>query len=111
RVQQQGSPGALTSIRFRGQRPFDTAFLLDGLRMRDASDINGSAVPFIADLLTEDLDRVEMLRGSGSSIYGTNAIGGVINLIPKTGQGKPNFEFGFEGGSLALFQERKIGRA
>jgi iron complex outermembrane receptor protein len=109
RVQQQGSYGSLTTIRLRGQRTFDTAFLLDGLRVRDASDINGSAAPFIADLLPSDLDRVEMLRGSGSSIYGTNAIGGVINLIPKTGQGKPNFEFGFDGGSLALFRERLKG--
>jgi iron complex outermembrane receptor protein len=109
RVQTQGSYGSLTTIRLRGQRNFDTAFLLDGLRVRDASDINGSAVPFIADLLPSDLDRVEMLRGSGSSIYGTNAIGGVINLIPKIGQGKPNFEVGFDGGSLALFRERLKG--
>src|ERR1041385_3638978 len=106
RVQQQGSFGSLTTIRLRGQRTFDTAFLLDGLRVRDASDINGSAVPFIADLLTVDLDRIEMLRGSRSSIYGTNALGGVINLMPKVGQGKPAFEFGFDGGSLALFRER-----
>jgi vitamin B12 transporter len=109
RVQQQGSYGALTTIRLRGQRNFDTAILLDGLRVRDASDINGSAVPFMADLLPVDLDRAEILRGSGSSIYGTNAIGGVINLVPKTGQGKPSFEFGFDGGSLALFRERLKG--
>ena len=106
RVQQQGSYGSLTTIRLRGQRTFDTAFLLDGLRVRDASDINGSAVPFVADLLPVNLDRIEMLRGSGSSIYGTNAIGGVINLMPQVGQGKPHFEFGFDGGSLALFRER-----
>ena len=106
RVQQQGSYGALTTIRLRGQRNFDTAVLLDGLRIRDASDINGSAVPFMTDLLPVDLERVEVLRGSGSSIYGTNAVGGVINLMPKSGQGKPNFEFGFDGGSLAMFRER-----
>jgi iron complex outermembrane receptor protein len=106
RVQQQGSYGALTTIRLRGQRNFDTAILLDGLRVRDASDINGSAVPFMADVLPADLDRIEVLRGSGSSIYGTNAIGGVINLMPKSGQGRPTFEFGFDGGSLALFRER-----
>lgn len=106
RVQQQGSYGSLTTIRLRGQRNFDTAILFDGLRVRDASDINGSAVPFMTDLLPADLDRVEVLRGSGSSIYGTNAIGGVINLMPKTGQGKPTFEFGFDGGGLALFRER-----
>lgn len=109
RVQQQGSYGSLTTIRLRGQRNFDTAILLDGLRLRDASDINGSAVPLIADLLPVDLDRVEILRGSGSSIYGTNAIGGVINLMPVTGQGKPSFEFGFDGGNLGLFRERLKG--
>jgi outer membrane receptor protein involved in Fe transport len=109
RVQQQGSIGALTSVRLRGLRNFDTAILLDGMRVRDSSDINGSAVVVIPDLLPADLDRVEVLRGSGSSIYGTNAIGGVINLVPKTGTGKSHFEFGFDGGSLALFRERLRG--
>ena len=109
RVQQQGSYGSLTSLRFRGQRNFDTAILLDGLRVRDASDINGSALPFITDILPTDLDRVEILRGSGSSIYGTNAIGGVINLVPKTGAGAPKFEASLEGGSLALARERLQG--
>jgi iron complex outermembrane receptor protein len=106
RVQQQGSPGALTTVRIRGQEKFDTAILLDGLRVRDASDINGAAVPFLPDLLPSNLDRVEVLRGSGSSIYGTNAVGGVINLVPETGSGRPHFELGFDGGNLAFFRER-----
>src|SRR6185369_4338852 len=74
RVQQQGSIGALTTVRLRGQRNFDTAVLFDGLRVRDASDINGSPAVVLPDLLNTDLDRIEILRGSGSSIYGTNAI-------------------------------------
>ncbi|MEP6636561.1 MAG: TonB-dependent receptor [Acidobacteriota bacterium] len=105
RVQQQGSFGMLTSLRLRGQRNFDTAILLDGLRVRDSADINGSAFPFLTDLTPNDLDSVEIVRGSGSSIYGTNAIGGVINLVPKAGSGTPRFEAGFEGGSLGLFRE------
>jgi vitamin B12 transporter len=109
RVQQQGSYGSLTTLRLRGGRNFDTALLLDGLRVRDASDINGSAVSFIPDLLPVDIDRVEILRGSGSSIYGTNAIGGVINLATKVGVGAPRFEAGFEGGALGLFRERLQG--
>jgi iron complex outermembrane receptor protein len=109
RVQQQGSYGTITSLRLRGQRNYDTAVLLDGLRVRDAADINGSALPFITDILPADLDRVEILRGSGSSIYGTNAIGGVINLVTKTGTGPARFEAGFDGGSLALFRERLKG--
>ncbi len=110
RIQQQGSIGALTSVRLRGLRTFDTAVLLDGLRVRDSSDINGSAAVVIPDLLPADLDRVEVLRGSGSSIYGTNAIGGVINLVPKVGTGPSHFEFAFDGGGLGLFRER-IGSA
>jgi iron complex outermembrane receptor protein len=111
RIQQQGSYGELTTIRLRGQRNFDTAILLDGLRVRDASDINGSAVSFVSDLLPVGLDRVEILRGSGSSMYGTNAIGGVVNLVTETGSGDPHFEFGFDGGSLNLFRERLKGSA
>jgi iron complex outermembrane receptor protein len=109
RVQQQGSYGTITSLRLRGQRNYDTAILLDGLRVRDAADINGSALPFITDILPADLDRVEILRGSGSSIYGTNAIGGVVNLVTKTGTGPARYEASFDGGSLALFRERLKG--
>jgi iron complex outermembrane receptor protein len=105
RVQQQGSPGAITSLRLRGQRNFDTALLLDGLRVRDASDINGSALSLFPDLVPVALDRVEILRGAGSSIYGTHAIGGVINLIPDTGSSGFHFSGGFEGGGLATYRE------
>lgn len=106
RVQQQGSPGALTSIRLRGQRTFDTAILLDGLRVRDASDIGGSAASLVTDLVPVATDRVEILRGAGSSLYGTNAIGGVLNLVPENGAGSLHFELGAEGGGLRTFRER-----
>jgi iron complex outermembrane receptor protein len=105
RVQQQGSPGSLTTLRIRGQRNFDTALLLDGLRVRDASDINGSALSLVSDLVPVALDRVEILRGAGSSIYGTHAIGGVINMIPDAGSPGFHFSGGFEGGGLATYRE------
>src|SRR5207247_10366096 len=85
RVQQQGSFGALTTVRLRGLRNFDTAILLDGLRVRDASDINGSAAVVIPDRLPADLARVEVVRGSGASFYATNALGGAVHLVPKRG--------------------------
>ena len=106
RVQQQGSPGALATVRLRGQRNFDTAILIDGLRVRDAGDINGSSVSLMSDLTPVALDRVEILRGSGSSIYGTHAIGGVVNLIPDIGSKGLHFVAGFEGGTLSTFRER-----
>jgi len=106
RVQQQGSPGSLATLRLRGQRNFDTALLLDGLRVRDAGDINGSAVSLLSDLVPIALDRVEVLRGAGSSIYGTHAIGGVVNLIPEVGSSGFHFNAGFEGGGLGTYRER-----
>ena len=106
RVQQQGSPGALTTIRLRGQRTFDTAVLLDGLRVRDASDIGGSAASLTTDLVPVAMDRVEVLRGAGSSIYGTNAIGGVINFVPDTSTAGLHFDIGGEAGGLRTFRER-----
>ena len=106
RVQQQGSPGALTTVRLRGQRNFDTSLLLDGLRVRDASDINGSALSLITDLVPVALDRVEILRGAGSSIFGTHAIGGVLNVIPAAGSDGFHIDAGFEGGGLGTFRER-----
>lgn len=106
RVQQQGSPGALTSIRLRGQRTSDTGVLFDGLRLRDAGDINGSAASLMTDLVPIGLDRVEVLRGAGSSIYGTNAIGGVLNLVPGIAADGLHFEMGSEAGGLRTFRER-----
>jgi vitamin B12 transporter len=109
RVQQQGHLGELTSVRLRGQRNFDTALLLDGMRVRDASDPQGSAFVLMSDLVPIDFDRVEVLRGSGSSIYGTNAIGGAINLVQATGSGRPHFELGWEGGNFSTFREHVNG--
>ena len=106
RVQQQGSPGALASIRLRGQRTSDTAVLFDGLRVRDAGDINGSAASLMTDLVPVGLERIEILRGAGSSIYGTNAIGGVLNLVPGIPADGLHLEVGSEAGNLRTFRER-----
>jgi len=106
RVQQQGSPGALSAIRIRGQRTFDTAILLEGLRVRDASDIGGSAASLTTDLVPVSTDRVEILRGAGSSIYGTNAIGGVVNLVPETALPGLHFELGADAGGLRVVRRR-----
>ena len=106
RIQQQGSPGSLTTIRLRGQRNFDTAVLIDGLRVRDAGDINGSALSLITDLAPIGEDRLEVLLGAGSSIYGTHAIGGAINMIPEIPQSGLHFSAGFEAGGLATYRER-----
>ena len=106
RVNQLGGPGALTTIRLRGMRDQDTAVLVDGLRLRDASATQGDASGLIEDLLFTDADRVEVLRGSGSSLYGTDAIGGAINVITQEGGGRTRGNVLLEGGSLGAFRGR-----
>jgi iron complex outermembrane receptor protein len=106
RVQQLGGPGAFTNIKIRGLRNEDTAVLIDGLRFRDAAAPQGDASGLIEDLMPTNLDRLEVLRGSGSSLYGTNAIGGAINLVTSEGGGRTHGSLLTEGGSLGLFRGR-----
>ena len=106
RVQQLGGPGSFMSIKTRGLRNEDTAVLIDGLRFRDAAAPQGDASGFIEDLMVTDVSRVEVLRGSGSSLYGTNAIGGVINIVTDEGGGPFHGNLLAEGGGLGLFRGR-----
>ena len=106
RVQQLGGPGSFTSIKTRGLRNEDTAVLIDGLRFRDAAAIQGDASGFLEDLVVTDVSQVEVLRGSGSSLYGTNAIGGVINLVTDEGGGPFHGSLLAEGGGLGMFRGR-----
>ncbi len=80
RIQQLGGLGRTASIKTRGLRNQDTAILLDGQRLRDPSSITGDASAFLSDVSLVNVERMEVLRGSGSSVYGTNAIGGVVDV-------------------------------
>lgn len=88
RVQQLGGFGRLASIKARGLRNQDTAILVDGIRFRDVTSITGDASAFLSDLTLTSVSKVEVLRGSGSSVYGTNAVGGAIDFqTPQTRKG------------------------
>jgi vitamin B12 transporter len=102
RVQQLGGFGRTASIKTRGLRNQDTAVLIDGIRFRDVAAITGDASPFLSDFTLTSVSRVEVLRGSGSSLYGTNAIGGVVDFQTPTPQ--PGFHGQLSGaaGELGL---------
>lgn len=88
RVQQLGGFGRTASIKSRGLRNQDTAILIDGVRFRDSASITGDATAFLSDLTLTSVRKVEVLRGPGSSLYGTNAVGGTVDLqtpIPQAG--------------------------
>ena len=106
RIQQLGTPGAQTTIRTRGLRVENTAVLIDGLRFRDAAAPQGDATSFVSHLLLADTHRVEVLRGSGSSLYGSHAIGGVVNMMSAEGGGRTRGSLLTEGGSLGRLHGR-----
>jgi len=103
-IQQLGGPGTTAGYRFRGLRPEDTAVLIDGFRFRDPADNRDSARPLLSDLLVTDAERIEVLRGAGSSLYGTHAIGGTINVIPRRPSRPHSGSVSFGGGSLGLYE-------
>ncbi len=104
RVQELGGTGGLTTLKFRGLRNEDTAVLFDGMRFRDITTPQGDASSFIQDFIDTDVDRIEILRGTGSSLYGTDAIGGVVNLISDQGGGATHGSLLVEGGELGTFR-------
>lgn len=108
RVQQLGGPGSLVSIKTRGLRNQDTAILFDGLRFRDPSSPQGDASGYLSDLHATNVSRIEVLRGSGSSLYGTNAVGGVVNIITDEGGAPLRGNALLEGGGLGLFRGRAV---
>ncbi|HEU4478708.1 MAG TPA: TonB-dependent receptor, partial [Pyrinomonadaceae bacterium] len=79
---------------------------IDGLRFRDAASPQGDASGFLEDLMVTAVSRIEVLRGSGSSLYGSNAIGGVINLVTDEGGGPLHGNLLAEGGGLGIFRTR-----
>jgi iron complex outermembrane receptor protein len=103
-VQTLEGPGSFTTIKTRGLRSFDTAILVDGLRFQDAASPQNDASAFLQDLIATDTERIEFLRGSASSLYGSNAMAGVINIVSRNGGGPPHGELRTEGGGLGLFR-------
>ena len=102
RVQQLGGFGRTANIKTRGLRNQDTAILIDGIRFRDASSITGDASAFLSDFTLTSVSKIEVLRGSGSSLYGTNAVGGVIDFQTPKPQSGLHGQIGGAFGGLGL---------
>src|SRR3954463_14242057 len=99
-VVQSGAPGSLTSVFTRGLRSEHTQVLLDGIPVNQGLQ---GAFNF-GDLTTDNIDRIEIVRGPQSTLYGPRALAGVIQLFTKRGSGEPSGEFSLEGGSNATFR-------
>jgi len=100
-VVQTGTAGQLTSVFTRGLRSEHTQVLLDGVPINQGLQ---GAFNF-ADLTTDDIDRIEVVRGPQSTLYGPRALAGVIQIFTKEGEGTPTIMLSGEGGSYDTFRE------
>ncbi|MEJ0096934.1 MAG: TonB-dependent receptor plug domain-containing protein [Bauldia sp.] len=114
-VTESGGAGGSAVVNLRGAEPGHTLVLIDGVRVNEPSASTGGFD--FATLTVTDIDRIEVVRGPQSALYGSDAMGGVINIITrKAAKGAPlRSSATVEGGSYRTarttpFGERQLGR-
>ncbi len=100
-VLQSGGLGTTVGVRMRGGTPQQTLVLIDGAIVNSATD---GSYDF-ANLTSDNIERIEILRGSQSMLWGSDAMGGVINITTKRGHDKPNVSAFAEYGSFNTIRE------
>jgi vitamin B12 transporter len=100
-VVQTGTQGQLTSVFMRGLPSEDMQVLLDGIPINQGL----SGAMNFADFTTDNIDRIEVVRGPQSTLYGPRALAGVIQIFTKQGTGTPEITASAEGGSYGTFRE------
>jgi len=94
---QNGPAGATASVLIRGANSEHTKVLLDGVELNEP--LSPSRSCNLAHILIEDVSRIEVIRGPQSTLYGTDALGGVINIITRQEKGAPKFTISSQGGT------------
>ena len=102
-VVRNGGLGQTSTVGLRGAEAGQTLVLIDGVRINDPSTVDNEAV--LGDLLVNNIDRIEILRGPQSTLYGSDAIGGVIGVFTKRGGDAPfGLRASAEGGSFDTYR-------
>lgn len=99
-----GAPGTNQSVFLRGAADGYTLIMIDGVTVYDPSQIT---THFDLNLIPLDMiDHIEIIRGAASTLYGSGAVAGVINIITKKGGDKPvGGSLAFSGGSYSTFRQ------
>jgi vitamin B12 transporter len=100
-VFQSGGPGTLVDVRMRGGTPEQTLVLIDGAIVNSAT----LGVYDFSNLTSDNIERIEILRGSQGMMWGSDAMGGVINITTKRGRETPNISAFAEYGSFVTIRE------
>lgn len=100
-VNRTGAVGGLTQLRIRGAEGNHTLVIIDGVEVNDPA--SGSEFDF-SSLLADDIERIEVLRGPQSAIWGSDAIGGVVNIVTKRGRKGFGGHASAEGGSFGTYR-------
>jgi len=87
-IDQAGARGGISSVYVRGSDPNFTVVLIDGVKVNDPTNSRGGSFDF-STLSTDNIERIEIVRGPLSAVYGSDALGGVMNIITRRGEGVP----------------------
>jgi vitamin B12 transporter len=101
-ITQQGGTGKLSAVFTRGANSNHTLIMVDGIKVNDPSSPNNTYD--LASLQTDNVERVELVRGPQSTLYGSEAIAGVINITTRNGTDSGNFFVNAEGGSNKYYK-------
>jgi vitamin B12 transporter len=97
---QNGGAGKAATVHLRGGKSAHTLVMIDGIKVNSATtgsfDFSGIHV--------DEIERIEIIKGPQSTMYGSEAMAGVINIITKKGGGKPRIDFTFEAGSFGTYK-------
>ena len=96
-IVQNGGPGMFTSLMMRGGGSNQVLVMIDGIKFNSPS--TGSTD--LSGLLASDIERIEIIKGPQSTLYGSEAMAGVVNIITKKGAGKLKADLSVEGGSFS----------
>ena len=103
-ITEQGGPGGLSTVALRGTAASQTLVLVDGFRVGDTTSTGGETD--LGAFSLTDVERIEVLRGPQSALYGSDAMGGVINIITSKGTQTPRRTLTLEGGSYGTLSLR-----
>ncbi len=99
-VNRSGPQGALTQLRLRGSEGNHVLVLVDGV---EVSNPNTGEFDF-GSLRSTDIVRIEVLRGEQSALWGSDALGGVVNIITRAGETNESYKLSVQGGSFNTFE-------